>query len=165
MQRIAERPNYISPLFSEFDRAYQLTSDREEKNSLFPQIFDYSFKELFDIFKEYGDAEYNVEYSTFRNVAEIPLPKAKKTIIVCISGGKDSLATILHYKKKKYRVILYHLKGINLTYKDEWKSCEKLAEMLKLPLVVEDVKLSGRQEWVEHPMKNMILANMALPPK
>lgn len=162
MQRVAEHPTYISPLFSEFDRAYALTSERTQRNSLFAQVFDYSFKELFDLFDEYGDAEYHVGYSAFKNVVKIPFPKARKTIIICCSGGKDSLATILHYKKKRYRVILYHLKGINLTYKDEWKSVEKIAEVLKLPLVTEEIKLVGRQEWVEHPMKNMILANMAL---
>lgn len=160
MQTITHEIKNIHSLFDEIENAYVLTSERRDK--LVSPVYDESFEELFELFKEYG----NVEYSpALCKKHFIPLDTAfsdEKTIIICVSGGKDSLATILHYLKQDYKIYLYHLKGINFTYKDEYKVVEELAERLKLPLIEEDVKLTGKQEWIEHPMKNMIIASMAL---
>lgn len=83
-------------------------------------------------------------------------------IIICFSGGKDSFSTIRHYQKLNYNVYLYHIKGINKTYYDEWKVAQEMANKLGLPIYFDELKYSGNHIWCEHPMKNMIIANMAL---
>ena len=160
MQTITHNAKNIHSIFDEIERAYVLTSEKRDK--LVTPVFDESFEMLFELFKDYGNVEYSPALSKKHF---IPLDTAfsdEKTIIICVSGGKDSLATILHYLKSDYKIYLYHLKGINFTYKDEYKVVEELAQKLNLPLFEEEIKLSGKQEWVEHPMKNMIIASMAL---
>ena len=143
MQTITHEIKNIHSIFDEIENAYALTSERRDK--LVSPVYDESFEELFELFKEYG----NVEYSpALCKKHFIPLDTAfsdEKTIIICVSGGKDSLATILRFLEGGYKVYLYHLKGINFTYKDEYKVVEELAEKLKLPLIEEDVKLTGKQ--------------------
>ena len=162
MQTVQHTSKNIHPLFTEFESLYALTSTKQQgSNSLILPAFSNVFMPLLQLFKEYGNVGYHVKLRLLESDT-LDVPKVGKTIIICTSGGKDSLATILYYRKKKYKVILYHLKGINQTYKDEWKAVEQLAQLLGLQVVFEEVKLSGSHEWIEHPMKNMILANMAL---
>ena len=84
-----------------------------------------------------------------------------KFILCCISGGKDSLATAIHYKKLNYNVLLYTVRGINKGYPEEYKATIKLAEKLNLPLYIDEIKLSGKKFYMEHPLKNQIIASMA----
>ena len=156
-----EQPN-IHPLFTEIEKAYAVTSVKKHEGRLVPFVFDYSFVQTFSMFEQYGHTEYDVRYTKYPQKA-VKLPaKRKKTIIICCSGGKDSVASILHYKQAKYKIYLYHLKGINLTYKDEFKAVERIGKLLDIPVIFEEVKLNGKQEWVEHPLKNWIIANCAL---
>lgn len=114
------------------------------------------------LLQEYGKVKYDVNFSV-RSYDKLKVDKyPTKNIIVCFSGGKDSVATVLHYQKLGYNIVIYHLKGINQTYKDEWKSAQKLAEKLECRYVQDEVQLSGSHDWVEHPLKNMIIANRAL---
>ena len=162
MQTITHETKNIHHIFDDIETAYMITSETSCNHSLFATVFDDSFKKLFDIFKEQSDVKYFCEYRNKRFTTLNYSVEDDKTIIICISGGKDSLATILHYKDLGYKIYLYHLKGINLTYKDEYKAVEQIAEILDLPLITEEVQLKGKQEWIEHPMKNMIIASMAL---
>ena len=160
MQTITHSSKNIHFIFDEFESVYALTSEKHDK--LVTPVFDESFEELFRLFKEYGNVEYSPSLANKRFIPLNTGAKTKDTIIICISGGKDSFATILHYLKQGYKIYLYHLRGINFTYKDEYKTVQNLANRLDLPLTIEDIKLTGKQDWVEHPMKNMIIANMAL---
>lgn len=83
-------------------------------------------------------------------------------ILCCISGGKDSLATALHYKQLGYNIILYTVKGINKGYPEEYKAALNLAQALNLPLYVDEIKISGKKYWMEHPLKNQIIASIAI---
>ena len=52
--------------------------------------------------------------------------------------------------------------GINQAYYDEYTTIPKIAEYLGVPYHIEDVKLIGKHQYVEHPMKNMLIANGAI---
>lgn len=83
-------------------------------------------------------------------------------IVVCFSGGKDSVATAIKYKELGYNVYLYHIRGINGVYTDEWIRAKDIAEYLKLPLYIENIKLSGNNTYLEHPLKNQVVCSLAL---
>lgn len=162
MQLIEHSYKNIHQVFDEIETVYVMTSEKHCAQSLIKPVFDNCFKHLFSLFSEYGKVDYKCTYSN-KPFTRLKLThEDDKTIIICISGGKDSLATVFHYKELGYKIYLYHLKGINFTYKDEYKAVEQLADKLGLPLIFEGIKLSGKQEWIEHPMKNMLIANGAL---
>ena len=120
------------------------------------------FEPLVTLFEQYTGNSWDIEFrdKVYKPIEDIP--KSKKSVIVCFSGGKDSVSTVLYYRERGYNVYLYHLRGINQTYNDECVAARQLADKLGVPIIVEEVKLSGKQEWTEHPMKNMIIANMAI---
>lgn len=162
MQTIEHSLHNIHPIFDDIEQLYRITSERSySDNALVKYEYNDAFRALLRAFEEYGGINYRVSLKKSK-YERIRTPRRKKTVLLCYSGGKDSTATALWYKEHGYKVYLYHVKGINLTYKDEWKTVEKLAEKLDMPLIIENVKLKGKQEWIEHPMKNMIVANMAL---
>ena len=158
MQKIVRNQSNIHPIFDDIDRFYTYTSEEQDKK-LFSYSVDNSFKYLTELFENYGNFECDVNFID-KSYEKLKIPKSdNKTIMLAFSGGKDSTATALYFMDKGYNVVLYHLKGINQTYKDEWKTCEILAKQLNLPLVIETVSISGSHIWVEHPMKNMVIAN------
>lgn len=158
MQALNHHTQHISWIFNQLDNLYAVTSEREVRR--LPLVLDKSFSPLISLFEKYDGIKYNVAYKNLKY--ERFKGSAGKNIIVCFSGGKDSTATALYYKNNGYNVTLFHLMGINKTYKDEWKNVERLADILKLPLRVETVTLIGNHKYVEHPLKNMIIANRAL---
>ena len=162
MQKIQHPQNNINALFDEFDRLYQVTSVKMENATwLIKPVFSKCFSPILQIFEKQG-YRYNVQTRNKPHIRLIQLLESKKCVIVCFSGGKDSTAAALRYREQGYEVVLYHLRGINLTYKDEYLNAVTVAEKLGMPLVLDTIKLTGTQEWVEHPMKNMIIANRAL---
>ena len=83
-------------------------------------------------------------------------------ILCCISGGKDSLATALYYIEQGKQVLLYTLKGINKGYPEEYKAAVKISEQMNIPLIVDEIKIQGKKFFMEHPLKNQIIASCAL---
>lgn len=83
-------------------------------------------------------------------------------IVVCFSGGKDSVATAIKYKDLGYNVYLYHIRGINGVYTDEYLRATEIAKYLNLPLYIENIKLSGKNTYLEHPLKNQVICSLAL---
>lgn len=160
MQLIKHEKDNLYQLFTEFDNVYTHTSSRK-KHYLVEPVFDPVFQDLFNMFKSYGYS-FNITYKD----KELKVPKVSKTkgknIIVCFSGGKDSIATVKYYQQRGYNVYLYHMKGINYTYKDEYLMAEKASAFLQVPLYIDTVNLKGNHDYIEHPMKNMIIANGAL---
>ena len=156
--------NYYSKLFRDIEYVYKVTSERQGNPNgdlLVPYKVHISLDNLMELFAQYG-YYYNLEYTQTR-LPKIDITKFdRKNIIVCFSGGKDSLAAAIHYKKLGYNVYLYHVTGLNKTYTTEIQSAEVLAEKLGLPLIVEDISYKGNHEWTEHPLKNVVLATMAL---
>lgn len=86
----------------------------------------------------------------------------KDGVVVCFSGGKDSVATAIRCKEMGYDTRLYHVHGINHSYPDEVDRAMDVADYLGLPLHVETVKLSGKPSYHENPLKNQTICSMAL---
>lgn len=160
MQSIKHKEKSINGVFEDIEHLYALSSEKTSEEIFFA---DYSFTLLIDCLVKYGNIELPVVYG-FMEYENIPPLKRvnEKNIILCFSGGKDSTAAALHYKARDYNVLLYHLKGINKTYKDEYLTAQEVAKALELPLVIEEISLVGNHCYTEHPMKNMIIANQAL---
>lgn len=160
MQQIVRKVKNIHPLFDDIERLYTYTSDTQNKKSLVPLMLDSSFEYLVDNFENYGNFKCDVSFID-KHYSKINIPAQNNNIILAFSGGKDSIAYALKLKEQGYAVHLYHVKGINAVY-DEYKSVEKVAKQLDMPLYIDVIKLSGHHQWIEHPMKNMIIANGAL---
>ena len=54
------------------------------------------------------------------------------------------------------------MKGINPAYYDEFQAVKNIAHQLNVPYYIEEVKLKGKHMYIEHPMKNMLIANGAI---
>ena len=162
MQKVGHTYKNIHPIFDELERFYYCTSEREYKGGLIKPTFDIDFSGIIYYFNTLGKTNYRFNFVE-KDYEPLKLPKYdSKNMIVCFSGGKDSTATALHYKKRGYNVYLYHVKGINKSYPDEWKQAQKIAEYLDMPLYIDEYKMEGKLDIPGHPMKNMIIANGAL---
>lgn len=162
MQTVGHNYKNISPLFDDMERLYAATSERVYKGGLIAPTFDVLFYNIANLFNEFGGTDYQFNY-TEKFYDRLKLPKYdSKNIIVLFSGGKDSTATALYYKKRGYNVYLYHVRGINKSYPDEWKQAEKIAEYLDMPLYIDEYSMKGKLDIPDHPMKNMIIANGAI---
>lgn len=152
-------PN-ISPIMDDIDRIYCQLSEFETTKPVVPQRYDNSFRLLVDIFEAFSDHKWSIEYEN-REYPQIE-PIENNNLILCFSGGKDSIASAIRYKKMGYNVYLYHMRHINPTFSDEWECAKKLADMLELPIFFDDIHFKSFHRWTEHPMKNMLIANGAL---
>ena len=104
----------------------------------------------------YGDAAFQQELFDERKIQD------SNCAIVCFSGGKDSVATAMKCREMGYDVKLYHVHGINHSYPDEAGRAKEIADYLGLPLHIENVKLQGKAQWQENPVKNQMICTMAL---
>lgn len=157
-QYIVHSYKNLSPLFDDIENLYTITS--ESSTRLFEYPISDACKNIVDVFNGYypEDALSTVP----REYKKLRLPEFdKRNLILCFSGGKDSVAAALHYKKN-YNVYLYHMQGINKVYVDEYLQAENLAFELGLPIFIDKVSLKGNQRFTEHFMKNMLIANGAL---
>lgn len=81
--------------------------------------------------------------------------------IVGFSGGKDSTAAALKLRVKGFDPILFHVKGINPSYPGERQAASKVAEAIRAKkLVVLDLKLSGKSDYIENPAKNQVILGL-----
>lgn len=155
--------NHIHPLFADLERLYAILSEkRDDSARLWEQSINVCFKPITALFERYTTFQWHLREST---TSYEPLKlnlKKSKNILLAYSGGKDSTATAIWLRDHKYNVTLYHLHGINQTYKDEWKTAQAMAEKLKLPIVIEDIHIRGAHSYIEHPMKNMVIASRML---
>lgn len=83
-------------------------------------------------------------------------------MVVCFSGGKDSLAATLKYKELGYDVKLVKVDGINKGFPLEVVAAKNLAEKLDLDLHIEKISLKGKKYHIEHPLKNQIICTLTL---
>lgn len=158
-QRIQHSYENVSTLFDDMEVLYTTTSEAPS-GRLFELCAPQPFEKILDVFNKYYPQE---QYTLKRKqYPKLKLPEYnKKNLILCFSGGKDSVAAAVHYKKN-YNVYLYHMDGINKAYAKEYVNAENLASKLSLPLFVDKVSLSGNHRFTEHFMKNMLIANGAI---
>lgn len=159
MQTVKRITPNAFPLMNDIDRLYAYLSDKPS-TALFYPAYDKSFKALIEIFKAYTGNNWKVTYtdSEYKQIT----PVENNNIILTFSGGKDSIASALRYKESGYTVYLYHMKHINPSFSDEWKCAQESASILGLPIFFDDIQFSGHHMYMEHPMKNMLIANGAL---
>lgn len=160
MQSIKHTYTNLHRVFSDIEAFYTHTSELECRGLLVPQ-FPKQFKELADIFEMYGGVQ--LDCTRELNYDKLDLPEYNaNNVIICFSGGKDSTATAIKYKEMGYNVYLYSVNHINPSFSDETKCAKEIADKLGVPIYIDDIRLLGRHCWMEHPMKNMIIANGAL---
>ena len=159
MQVVKRHNVNANKIFDDIDSAYAILSDKDTPSLISP-IFDKTFEPLFNAFEYYGLEEHKV---TYKDLNYTPIkPNYNDTMILAFSGGKDSIVSALKYKDEGYNVVLYHLRHINVSLSDEYIIAQESAKMLGLPLYIDDIGFKGHHIWMEHPMKNMIIANGAL---
>lgn len=151
-------PNAL-PIMDDIDRLYAYLSDKPN-TALFYPTYDESFRSLIETFEAYTYNTWKVKYEK-REYTKIE-PISHNNLILTFSGGKDSITSALRYKEYGYNVYLYHMKHINPSFSDEWKCAKESADILGLPIFFDDIQFSGHHMYMEHPMKNMIIANGAL---
>lgn len=152
-------PNALS-IMNDIDRLYAQLSEFETVKPIVPQRYDWSFESLVTTFEEFSGRKWSIEYED-REYEKIE-PIENNNIILAFSGGKDSIASAMRFKQFGYNVYLYHMRNINPTFSDEWECAQKLADMLELPIFIDEVHFKMFHKWTEHPMKNMLIANGAL---
>lgn len=82
-------------------------------------------------------------------------------VIVALSGGKDSTATLARLKDEGRDVTAYFLKRANLSYAFEEDASYKIAQFFEVPSVQDYLGRSGKTDWFENPIKNgLIMARM-----
>lgn len=164
MQRVVHEYRNKSRIFSMLEGLYTYVSDTDY---MFDDILwvDESFTKLCDILQEHLLIFRKPEIKPFK------LPEIEKKcdtvfenkeITVCLSGGKDSAAVAYYYKKLGYKVHLYHATGVNKAYGDEKKAAQRVADYLGCDLFIDKIVLSGTHQFIEHPLKNYVIANGAL---
>ena len=166
MQKIIHSSEYrcIHPIFDELEKFYALTSEKtlRSQSVLLKPIFDNAFSPLQSLFNYYGDNAYSFKFID-KNYKKLNLPTYDdNNIIILFSGGKDSTALAVKCKDLGYNVYLYHMTNINKSYPDEYKRAKEIASYLDLPIHIERFESTGKLDFPEHPMKNMILAINAL---
>lgn len=166
MQRVKHNSGYrnIHWLLDEIEQMYADTSEPKVGDvGLFSPTYDASLEAIWKTFLDNSFYDFPVREFVHKEVKPLSLPDFDpKNIIVCYSGGKDSLSVVRYYQQLGYHVYAYHIRGLNKTYYDEWKIAEEASKALGFELYIDSVQLSGNHVWVEHPMKNMIMMNMAL---
>lgn len=161
MQTIKHEYQNMHPVFDALERFYAYASDIDHSKELIRPVFDSSFTGLCNAFHDYVNLPIPILKS--KNYEPMSLPAYdEKNVIVCFSGGKDSIAVTLKLKEMGYNVFLYHACHINPSFSDEVDCARESARILEVPIYVDDIRLSGHHDYMEHPMKNMIIANGAL---
>jgi len=85
------------------------------------------------------------------------------TMWVAFSGGKDGMAAAIKARNEGFKVILYHITGINRAWPDELKWAQEAADQMNMPLFVDKVSISGAKNgFVEMPTKNQVITEMMI---
>ena len=154
---IKNEPEWLKNIFN----LYCLYSNQYEIKANSANVyFDKDIKPLIDTL-EIGLKEQHVYNYILTKKQDLVVNKTNN-VVVCFSGGKDSVATAIKYKKLGYNVYLYHVRGINGVYTDEYIRAEEIAKYLNLPLYIEKIKLNGKNTYLEHPLKNQVVCSLAL---
>lgn len=154
---IKQIPKYLEEIIS----LYTLYSDMEctQENLNTPRsIF---LKEMTEIYEIGADKHYAYN---FINYPIKPISfKEDNSVIVCCSGGKDSVALAIKLKKQGYHVILYFVKGANKSYPEEAQRIPEIAQYLNVPYYIEErFKFSGKSDFPDNPVKDQLISAMAL---
>lgn len=85
----------------------------------------------------------------------------EEKVVVAFSGGKDSLACVLKLLDDGYKPILFYVDGINRSYSTyELEHAKSTAELLNLDLYIYKLKISGKCDFIENPIKNQFILSL-----
>ncbi len=120
-------------------------------------------KEIVNIYKDYislilknGFNEENNFISYKIAKIKIDIPENKNKVLVLFSGGKDSIALALKLKEEGKEVHLFHITGLNISFKDELITAKKVADYLGLDLIIKEINIIGHCDFLENPCKNQL---------
>lgn len=122
--------------------------------------FDEKAKGIIDVLSLGFGSSVNVRYNNEHHVMNAI--ERTNTVVVAFSGGKDSVSTALKLKGQGKDVRLFYVSGINKSYPDEMKHAKEISSALGLPLHIEYVSQVGKTSFKENPIKNQVIASMAL---
>ena len=159
MQTIERRSKNELPIFDEIDRLYGALSEYQHRTGV-PEIFDARVFPIVDKFNRYSDTAWIFDYNQ-RATQPTTLTKGDK-VVLCFSGGRDSIVSLMKYQAEGHDVILYHLHGVNASQSDEQRVAEECAKYFDVPIITDTVSYHGHNVYMEHPMKNMVIATGAL---
>lgn len=107
----------------------------------------------------------------FPNIKQAPGPKLSpikakvdgRKAVVCFSGGKDSTAVIARLKATGHDVTAYYVAGANTkSLTGEMLQCERVADLLGVPLAVGRLETTGPYPPGENKLKNQMILAMAI---
>lgn len=159
MQTIERQTKNELPIFDEIDRLYGALSDYQKHTGV-PDIFDERVYPIVDKFNIYSDTAWTFDYNK-RAPSPTTLAKGER-VVLCFSGGRDSIVSLMKHQAEGRDVILYHMHGVNASQSDEQRVAEQCAKHFDVPLVTDTVHYHGHNMYMEHPMKNIIIATGAL---
>jgi hypothetical protein len=81
-------------------------------------------------------------------------------VVVGCSGGKDSVAAALKLQAQGMSPTLFHVRGINRSFPDEWKAAQRVSESLGMPLAIVGVQQKGVSHYTENPAKNQTILGL-----
>lgn len=83
-------------------------------------------------------------------------------ILLAFSSGKDSTATALKFLKEGYEVEAFFVQGVNRQYPQEVEYAQKVCDYIGIPLIVYKASYSGKQAYMENPIKNLYILALML---
>lgn len=161
MQRVVHQYRNCSRVFTILESIYAQLSDTDGSCTDIIWVTE-AFRDLCEILSS------NIFSYTAPPIKELPISivpyenNRENEITVCLSGGKDSAAAAYYYKQRGYTVHLYHAVGVNKAYGDEKKAAQQIADYLKCDLFIETIHIAGLKSFIEHPLKNYVIANAAI---
>lgn len=156
---ITERPLFghsltMSTLFAMFSNLYCIDSFARDYS------VDSDASQLVDTLCLGLGRDVNVRYENVEK--KLCANRLNNNVVVCFSGGKDSVAAAIKLRDEGRNVFLFHVAGINTSYPDEIMHVVQLAQYLNMPLHVMHIKQQGKTSFKESPVKNQLIASLAL---
>jgi hypothetical protein len=87
------------------------------------------------------------------------IPENKK-IMIAFSSGKDCVAVATKFLEEGYEVVLYHLRGVNRSYTQEYDHSKAVADYLGCEFISDTISISGKCDYIENPIRNQFILAM-----
>lgn len=154
---------YLNPLFSGPLSDYTLYLYQIFSEDPLPSevgIPNDSWKPFINMLYDHNEQEHPV-YTEFGTIPVKTIEEDQNKVILALSGGKDSTASLLRLIDEGRDVTAYFCKKANLSYSAEEGVAENIANIYNVPMVKDELHRSGKTDFVENPVKNMVfLARM-----